>query len=597
MTLPVPTRIFEQSIILLGKTRSGKSSTARLMVEHLLDAGKPVTIIDPKGDWWGLKSSASGKQAGYPVVIFGGEHADVPLNPHAGAHVAEIVATGNRPCIIDLGGWTVRDRTQFFIDFASTLFKLTRGIRYLVIDEAHNFAPKGKVISPEAGMMLHWGNRLASEGAGKGLLLVGLSQRPQKVHNDFLTSCETLIAKRVIHKSDRDAVKDWIDGCGDPARGAEVLRSLAQMKREQAWVWSPEIEFGPELVSFPMFKTYDSFKAQPGSDLVKLKGWASVDLEEVLAKFAAVVQEAEANDPAKLKARIKHLEKEVAAKPAAGRPGKVREVQVTDVKAIERAIAQNNREWLSKVKEIEKTRKTMVDRLVAVGTRIDAVRQLCQVNGEASPAPITPPEMPAMKIESVRGTPWTGPRLDVEFERRDRRTAPPSAVTEGLTPAKQRIIDAIAWFEAVGIVEPSRENVAAIAGASSRSGGFRNNVSNLHAEHGFVSYPNSGNLELTDAGRAAANVPSMPPTLEALHQAWFEAKVITPSIGRILHVLIERHPEPITREELAALVGASAASGGFRNNVSRLSSLGLAVYPSQGTIRANEDLLFPEALL
>jgi hypothetical protein len=139
-----------------------------------------------KGDWWGLKSSADGKRAGYPVIIFGGEHADVPINALSGKHVAELVATGNRPFIIDLGGWMVGERTRFFIDFASTFFRHTRGPRHLAIDEVHNFAPQGKVHDPDAGKMLHWANRLASEGAGKGITLLSASQRPQKVHKDYL---------------------------------------------------------------------------------------------------------------------------------------------------------------------------------------------------------------------------------------------------------------------------------------------------------------------------------------------------------------------------------------------------------------------------
>jgi DNA helicase HerA-like ATPase len=90
--IAIPDKALAQHVIVLGKTRSGKSSVMRLMVEHLLDEGKPVCIIDPKGDWWGLKSSASGKRAGYPVIIFGGEHADVPINQHSGAYVAELTS-------------------------------------------------------------------------------------------------------------------------------------------------------------------------------------------------------------------------------------------------------------------------------------------------------------------------------------------------------------------------------------------------------------------------------------------------------------------------------------------------------------------------
>lgn len=149
MTHPIPAAALSQHTIVLGKTGAGKSSVLRLLVESQLAKQLPVCILDPKGDWWGIKSSADGKEAGYPLVIFGGEHADVPINAHAGAQVAELYATGNRPCLIDLGGWMPGDRTRFFIDFASTLFRQTRGPRWLVIDEVHNFAPQGKVMDPE----------------------------------------------------------------------------------------------------------------------------------------------------------------------------------------------------------------------------------------------------------------------------------------------------------------------------------------------------------------------------------------------------------------------------------------------------------------
>jgi hypothetical protein len=48
-----------------------------------------------------------------------------------------------------------------------------------------------------------------------------------------------------VHKADREAVKDWIDGNGDPEIGKEVLNSLASMPRGEAWVWSPEAGSGP----------------------------------------------------------------------------------------------------------------------------------------------------------------------------------------------------------------------------------------------------------------------------------------------------------------------------------------------------------------
>ncbi len=69
----IPRAAAPHHLIALGKTGTGKSSKLRVFTEGLLDTGNPVCIIDPKGDWWGLKSSADGKTAGYPIVIFGGE--------------------------------------------------------------------------------------------------------------------------------------------------------------------------------------------------------------------------------------------------------------------------------------------------------------------------------------------------------------------------------------------------------------------------------------------------------------------------------------------------------------------------------------------
>jgi uncharacterized protein len=223
MSLCIPEEILLQHAAILGKTGAGKSSVMRHIVEHVLDHHKRTCIIDPKGDWWGLKKSGDGRAAGYPVIAFGDfkepKAQDIPINAQSGVHVAELIAMGNRPCIIGFRGWMPGQMIKFWIDFASTLFKENSGELFLFGDEFHNFAPKGKILDVEAGKCLHWSNRLMSEGRGYGLVCFIASQRPQKVHNDTLTCCETLIGMRVTHKADRDAIKDWIEGCGDMAKG------------------------------------------------------------------------------------------------------------------------------------------------------------------------------------------------------------------------------------------------------------------------------------------------------------------------------------------------------------------------------------------
>jgi uncharacterized protein len=56
MKHPIPTAALKQHIAFLGKTGSGKTSTAKLAVEQILreDPNARVSILDPlKSDWWG----------------------------------------------------------------------------------------------------------------------------------------------------------------------------------------------------------------------------------------------------------------------------------------------------------------------------------------------------------------------------------------------------------------------------------------------------------------------------------------------------------------------------------------------------------------
>lgn len=80
-----------QTFAVLGMRGSGKTHLASVLAEELLAAGQPLVAIDPTGAWWGLRSSANGREPGYPVVVFGGDHADVPLAESAGELIAQTI--------------------------------------------------------------------------------------------------------------------------------------------------------------------------------------------------------------------------------------------------------------------------------------------------------------------------------------------------------------------------------------------------------------------------------------------------------------------------------------------------------------------------
>src|SRR5947207_5117272 len=98
----LPADALDDRIAIVGTAGSGKTYAAKGFVERLLDSGARVAIVDPLGVWWGLRASADGSVAGYPVIVFGGRHADVPINAEMGAALGHIVAREGLVCVIDL---------------------------------------------------------------------------------------------------------------------------------------------------------------------------------------------------------------------------------------------------------------------------------------------------------------------------------------------------------------------------------------------------------------------------------------------------------------------------------------------------------------
>jgi len=255
MNPPIPLKILDQHLVILGKTGSGKSSVMRVLIESLLDKGERVCIIDPKGDHYGLKLGADGKSAGYGVMAFGNfkneQATDFKINRHAGKEIAELIVSGNRPAMIGFRGWMPAEMHDFWIDFASTLFGKNKAPIILAADEVHNFAPKTILYKEDkTALALHWANRLGAEGRGNGITIMMASQRPQKVHNDLLTCAETLVAMKVTHPSERKPFAEWMKEYGDSERGNLILSNLSKLKKGEAFVWSPEAEFF-ERIQFP----------------------------------------------------------------------------------------------------------------------------------------------------------------------------------------------------------------------------------------------------------------------------------------------------------------------------------------------------------
>ena len=101
MPTVLPTAALDDRIAIVGTAGSGKTYTAKGFVERLLDAGARVAVVDPLGVWWGLRARTEGKD-GYPVVVFGGRHADVPITASMGAPLGQLIARQALASVVDL---------------------------------------------------------------------------------------------------------------------------------------------------------------------------------------------------------------------------------------------------------------------------------------------------------------------------------------------------------------------------------------------------------------------------------------------------------------------------------------------------------------
>lgn len=320
MTALLPPEALRNHVAVLGKTGSGKTSTAKRLVEDVVASGARVCVLDPlKSDWRGLVSSADGTRPGLPFVILGGPWGALPLSADAGAALGALVARGDLPLsVLDLADFGAGETHRFFAAFAEALFRSMTGVLWLVVEEAHEFAPKERSGLGDENMALHWAKKLASAGRSKGLRLLVSSQRLQKLHNDFWGSAETLFVHRLTAPADQDAVVKWAKANAGKARADEVAADLARLKTGTAWVMSGEAGIF-ERRAIPKFSTYDN-AATPDGENASEVATARVDVERLKAVLGAAVAEAQANDPKALRAEIAALKKSLAerasAKPA-----------------------------------------------------------------------------------------------------------------------------------------------------------------------------------------------------------------------------------------------------------------------------------------
>lgn len=598
MKRAIPPAVLEQHLGILGKTGRGKTNTGKVCIEQVFDEDFRVCVLDPiKSDWWGITSSADGKRAGLPFYILGGPHAHLPLASSSGKAVADLVARGQlRHTIIDMANFEPGGQMRWFSEFAPRLMQRMKGVLYLVMEEAHLFAPKERAGMGHENLSIHWAKMLATAGRTKGIRMLVLSQRTQAVHNALLGSLDSMIVHGMTAPADMLPVVNWLKANNkDKALNATIEGSLSGLPKGEGWLCSSEAGIF-ERVQFPKARTYDN-TATPEDDaeLLQVKT-APVDVEQLRAILGKAAEEAEANDPGVLRKRIAELDAQLR-KPTQSATDLPLQLIAAEEKGYKKGLTmgqQNTAVVLQHNVATERNRAR--DYLSKALGAIDALRDdvsraylaynADQANGNELVPPAT---MTKLLQEGMAARPE--PTIEYSMELRAAKRKDPIKWTvtkddeEGTTVRQNpsglrlRILAALRWLEDRGITPAPRATLGGVADFTADKGYGARTLGEMKTE-GLITFPAAGLIELTPEGRHLA---PEPPQFASLYDAW---RARLSGLHRdILVALAEAHPRPVSRESLSEALEKQFEKGYGARVLGELKTMGAIHYPQPGLLQ------------
>lgn len=188
--------------LVAGVSGSGKSNSAVVIAEEVLDLGIPLVVLDPEGEFVALGDE-------YPVVIFG-DSADADVNGGAEeAHgIARRAVIEGIPVVFNLGDYTEQRAEQIAGAVAEGLFAAERECEtplLLVVDELDEYLPETAKTAASKPL-----TRIAQRGRKRGLGLLGVSQRPADVSKSFVTQADYLAWHRLTWQNDIEVAENHL---------------------------------------------------------------------------------------------------------------------------------------------------------------------------------------------------------------------------------------------------------------------------------------------------------------------------------------------------------------------------------------------------
>jgi hypothetical protein len=563
----------------------GKSWLLRLIAESVASSIQTI-IVDPEGEFSTLREKLD--------VLIVAENGDLHADIRSAGLLARKLAETGVSAVIDIYDLPGKEdpwvkRRMFVAQLISELMNLPKKLYHpmiVMVDEAHQFAQE--------------------ETTSDSYLLNGVKVNPSMLSRSAIRSLMSagrkrgiggILATQRISKIDKDAIADarnvFIGGTTldiDQRRAGDILGmskaesvSLRDLDPGIFFSFGPAVD-GKGIIRFTSGKVQTTHpKAGQRSSIVVPK--ASTQLAGIVQQFgdlpAAAEEEVKTLDA--LKRENTDLKRELKARPT---------VAQAEVKVERVAVPILSQEQFDMIVKSLADLNVHAQDIKAMGETLESYPLgLVPMMGMLKSAI----DNSAGQLHTFRESVKTDMGVDhgrgkEKAVRAVVRTADRKIGSiDEITGPQQRILDAIAWLESIGIEAPMQVAVAFLAGYTFGGGAFNNPRGALRSA-GLVDYVGSTNIRLTEVGRQNANYPRVPLTVDEMQR--HVMSVLPGPHQKILRVLLDKYPNAISKDECAALAGY-APGGAFNNPMGRLRSMGLVDYPQPGYVVA-ESLLFLE---
>ena len=469
-------------LLVQANSGGGKSWLLRRFAEETF--GKvPLIIVDPEGEFATLR-----EQFGFVLVGKGGE---TPADPRSASLLAHKLLELRASAICDIYELKPQTRHHWVKLFLESLVDAPKKLwrpTIVIVDEAHVYCPeKGQGESEAFGAMAD----LVTRGRKRGFCAVFATQRLAKLSKNVSAEMLNRLIGQTFEDIDQDRAADLLSV--PRADRSQFFADMRVIDPGYFWALGRAIAKSRVLVKVGSISTTHpepgsaGFSAEPPP--------APAKVQALLPKLADLPQAAEekAKTEAELRHEIRQLKAQLRDRPA---EKKVPLIIEKEIKAWKDRAALEAKRHLDHGEKITKGLKTLHGSLVKLSENVlvlvdDISGSLTALKVSRQWAKI----LQARTVHHVHREPSTyHPSL--------RSRSMDQAARDAISGPQQRVLDAIAWMNSIGIDEPEQVAVSFLAGYTFGAGAY-NNIRGSLRTHGLVEYRGT-RIVLTEEGQRCA---------------------------------------------------------------------------------------------